>query len=199
MVFGRADKIGLIVAALLVVLLAAGTGFLLSERGSNATTGAPSASVPTFAPLPGETTASAGSTPARSAKRTVPKRPAGSVFGFVTKVGKSGLSLRWDLADLVTGTQADLYAQRKGKLVRDKLFYVANDTHKIVIYDVSPKAAITVAGARGKMSRMKPAEFKRRYDAAPAKIRAITWFAWVAGGTVTRLTQVVLPSADLQQ
>lgn len=195
----RADKIGLIVASILVVVLSAGAGLLLYKRSTTLAAERPLDTSVKLVAL--EDTASAEVatvTPANSApKPTVPSRPAGSDFGFITRISGSGndLALRWDQAELLTGSDADLYAKKNGAVINTRLYYLANDTHTTKVYDISPKVIVEVAASDGTTSTLTAAQFAKRWNAG-GEIRTRPWFLSLRSGDVVRLVQVVLPPPD---
>jgi hypothetical protein len=190
----RTDKIGLIVASVLVVLLAAGAGGLLYQRSNNGpgTVAAAESSV-TLSPLDDKSTLPSVPKPKPApAPAKLPRVWKGAKFGYVTKVGKSGLSLRWDLAELLTGKEADLYAKKQGKVMADAPYCIANETDDTDVYDVSNKAVIKIIES-GLKKTITPAELKKRYDAKPGVIQHATWIMVEQDNVVTSLEQVVLP------
>lgn len=198
----RADKIGLIVASILVVALAAGAGALYVKRSKTLAEERPAdvASVqltPLAEPTP-TVDATLAAKPEQSEEATVPKRPRGTKFGYVAKVGKDGLSLRWDLAELLTGKEADLHAKKQGKVMADKLYYIANATKTTDTYDVSPKCVIELTAEDGSTSTIAPTDLLALYEKNPEHMKSLTWFITEDDDVVTKLQQVVLPPAELE-
>lgn len=194
----RADKIGLIVASILVVALAAGAGVLYMKRTETLAQEKPAevASVQ-LTPLAEPTPTVVSTTTPEPPKPEVPKRPKGTKFGYVTKIGKDGASLRWDLAELLTGKEADLYAKKQGKVMADKLYYIANATKSTTTYDISSKCVIELTGEDGTKSTVSPKDLQGLYQKNPEHMKSLTWFISEDNDTVTKLQQVVLPPAEL--
>ncbi len=191
----RADKIGLIVASLLVVALSTGAGLLLYQRSVTLAADTPRDTSVKLVALEDTATAVVPTvTPAATPKPVVPKKPQGSDFGYVTAVGGSGkdMYLKWDQAELLTGNDADVYAKKNGAVVNTRLYYIANDTHKTKTYDVSSKATFEMAGADGTVSKLSAPEFAAQWKAGGA-IRKTPWWLFARQGNVVRLVQVVLP------
>lgn len=109
----------------------------------------------------------------------------------MTQVRGSGtaLSIRWDLAELLTGKEADLYAKKQGAVLNTRPYYIANDSHKLKTYDLSSKSAIVVVASDGATKAVTPAQLKLQFGAYKAR----PWFLYVVDGTVRRMVQVYLP------
>lgn len=195
----RSDRITFIIAATLVVLLLAGAGLLIWKRSQTLAAESTAVASSTVSLTPLETTAGAAPvtttpTPATVSKLGVPKQPKGSDFGYVTKVRKSGSTVyaTYDPAELLTGTEADLYIKKKGRVVSTAPYVIANDTHKFKTYDLTKKAIVDIIGADGRTKTVSPADYAAAF-AKDASLHETTWWVWVSSGSITHIAQVPLP------
>lgn len=196
----RTDRTLFIIATVLVVVFAAGGIFALVVRFQTPEKAQPPASEPVaLVPIEDTSTAAVSSVPTTPPAPKVPKQPKGSDVGYLTKLSTSGgLSLRYDPVELEVGAAADLYAKQQGKVMADKLYYIANATHKTKAYDVSGSAVIVLTASDGTTSTVAPSAFKAQFD-KDARLRKALWWVFVRNDSVVRLEQVVLPPAALPQ
>jgi hypothetical protein len=193
----RSDRIALIVAAVLVVVLIAGSGLLLWKRADTLAKERPGSTVAEVKLTPLETPevvpASEESEPATEAPK-VPKKPNGAELGYVKRVKLSGasVSVSYDPAELLIGQEADLYAKRKG-LAAAGGWIVANDTHKIKTFRLTGDAEILVADAEGAVTvTMTPDAFRKAITddpGDPALKKAAFWF-FAEGSRISRVEQM---------
>jgi hypothetical protein len=190
----RADRIGLVIAAILVVILAAGTTALMVKRANTLANERPVDGTVKLTTIEDSETPAPKATGVVSAKPTVQRQPKGSDFGYITKVTGSGSSLHvtYDPAELLTGKEADLYALKSGKAINTELYYVANATHKLKTYPLSSKAQVVMASSDGATSTVTLQDLQSGFGKGGTLFKA-TWWVFIKGSTIVRLEQVVLP------
>ena len=121
----RGRRAGLIGAVLVVALLAFGGGYLLA-RGDGAETVPPSSGTPASSPT--EETSPSGTSPTSgpSPSPIADSLADGRHFVFVESATASPGSLRFDLAEFLTGAEAEQAAQDRGDEVVSG-YYIVND------------------------------------------------------------------------
>lgn len=192
----RTDRIALIVATVLVVVLAAGAGFLVWKRSDVLAGERPVTADATATLSPMEATEAAAPPtaymqPATPAKRSLP--PKGAELGYAKTVRKSGgvYSLSYDPAAFLTGSEAELSAKKHGLPGASGGRYIANDKHTLKRVPFAPNAAIVqyTGTASGQTDTLTPAEFYKGVSDGDDALTKAPWWIYVSGGKIVKMEQ----------
>jgi hypothetical protein len=197
----RSDRIGLIVATLLVVALLSGSGYLVWRRSDilGAERGGTTAEA-TVTLTPIETSEALLPEPAEAKPASNGSgitQPKGSEIAYLTKVRKSGSTyyVTYDPAELLKGAAADLYVKKQGKAVLTATFAVANDKHETKRLPLSKQVLILRDSKTeaGKVTVLRADDLVKAFGAKPdTELTKSTWWVWSSGGVILKLQQAVL-------
>ncbi len=191
----RGRRAGLIGAVLVVALLAFGGGYLLA-RGDGAETVPPSSGTPTSSPTeeasPTGTSPTSGPSPSPIADSLADGRH----FVFVESATASPGSLRFDLAEFLTGAQAEQAAQDHGDEVVSG-YYIVNDNPRLRRMPVSDAADVRYIPV-SQCCELVPGDWDAFVEAVDATAQtdydpSAPWWITIRDGRIVAIEQQYLP------